>query len=528
MNSYGPVDVRNGIYAALNLSGSCWTTLEDLDGALKRLHIPRTGMDDLIRQEKIVFYEDKKLGPIFTVPKIYKKERQLAENMIRVKNAPSRRCYPNDFQIQRMIEEFGNKTGKHLCDEQQDAVIKALKNQVLILTGGPGTGKTCTLNTIDHCLRRCGYKDILYAAPTGKAARRVTESTGKDACTLHKMIKITKENMRPSILKGEVIIVDEVSMLDLDVADALFEAVPSGMKVIIVGDTDQLPSVGKGAVLRDVIKSGVIPVARLIKTFRQGNESLIFTNMKKIRDGNYNLKVGDDFAIALPNRKYSAIEEILAIYMSEYERLGGNDELCLLTPFRNRKFASSSEALNAKLQGMINPSGLTLAGTNEELFRKGDPVMQTQNRMECANGDVGRIIDIAKSGLVVRYTDGNVEYSTKELQEGQLTLSYAMSIHKSQGSEYKSVITTILNEHSVMLQRNLLYTAVTRAKKNCFLVCEEDAVKKAVSTVADQGRLTKLSECLRREDFIGKTRKEIAAIEAAKKEKSLKNKEVRK
>lgn len=501
----GPVDVRNGIYAALNLSGSSWTTLKDLDSALSRLRIPRNGMDDLIRDGKIVFYDDVSLGPLFTVPRVYEKERHLARNMIRVKSAPSHRRYPDDFKIQKMIEDFGNETGKHLCDEQQDAVIKALKNLVLILTGGPGTGKTCTLNTIDHCLRLCGYKDILYAAPTGKAARRVTESTGKEACTLHKMIKITKENMRPSSLKGEVIIVDEVSMLDLDVADALFEAVPSGMKVILVGDTDQLPSVGKGAVLRDVIGSGVIPVARLIKTFRQGNESLIFTNMKKIRDGNPDLEVGEDFAIAMPNKRYSAVDEILAIYMSEYERLGGNDELCLLTPFRRRKFASSSEALNAKLQGMINPSGLSLPGACEEVFRKGDPVMQTQNRKECANGDVGRVIDTSQSGLVVRFTDGAVTYSKKELLEGQLTLSYAMSIHKSQGSEYKSVITTILNEHSVMLQRNLLYTAVTRAKKNCFLVCEEDAVKKAVSTVADKGRLTKLSEWLRREDFMEKT-----------------------
>lgn len=494
-------DVRNGIYSALNLTGGTWATLKNLDNSLKSMHLGRDGMDDLIRSGKIIYYEDPENGAIFTTAQIYEREQRLARNIIRVKMGKSKRLSPDDFKIRNMIQEFGDQTGKHLCDEQQEAVSKALKNQVLILTGGPGTGKTCTLNTIDHCLRKCGYEDILYAAPTGKAARRVTESTGKTACTLHKMIRITKDNMRPSSLKGDVIIIDEVSMLDLDVADALFTAVPTGMKVILVGDTDQLPSVGKGAFLRDVIKSGVIPVARLIKTFRQGNESLIFKNMKKIRDGKADLDVGNDFAIAVPNKQYSAVDEIITIYLAEYERLGGNDELCLLTPFRKRQYASSSEALNTKLQSIINPSGIYLPGRNQEIYKKGDPVMQTVNRKECANGDVGRIVDISPCGLTVQYVDATVDYDKEELLDGQLTLSYSMSIHKSQGSEYKSVITTVLNEHSIMLKRNLLYTAITRAKQNCFLVCEEKAVLKAISTVDDKGRLTKLSEWLRRENL---------------------------
>jgi len=487
-----------GDAVALALSnGSTWATKERMDAAIKRLGITWKGMDDLIMNRRIIYY-DNDGSDLFTLPACQRAEHSLAENLMRIRNAKPAFPIPSDEKIQEYLDQAAKETGVKLCDEQAEAVAMAAKTQVLIVTGGPGTGKTSTLKSIEYVLRKIGYTSIAYTAPTGKAARRISESTGQPASTLHKKIKITKDNLNPTKIEEQVVIVDEVSMLDLQVSEAFFRAVPSGTKVILVGDTDQLPSVGNGSVLRDMIRSEVVPVAYLIKTFRQGAESLIISNMKNVRDGICDLRNGDDFHLMSPNKIYSAVDEMLAVYMSEYERLGGNDDLVLLTPFRKRTKETSSEALNDKLQAMINPTGKYCRDEkNNLIFRIGDPVMQMENRAECANGDVGRIIDAGKNGIVVQYIDGQVQYTKTELSDGQLSLAYAMSIHKSQGSEYKSVITCLLNEHGPMLQRNLLYTAVTRAKKNCFLVCEPDAVKKAIETVADSNRVTLLAEMLR-------------------------------
>ena len=248
-----------------------------------------------------------------------------------------------------------------------------------------------------------------------------------------------------------------------------------------------------------MIASEVVPVAKLIKTFRQSGDSKIFENMGYIRKGEPKMIAGPDFKIAVPNQKYSAVDEILMLYKSEYDRLGGNDQLCLLTPFRNKKYGTSSEALNIKLQEMINPKGNTpeIRISNGEVFRVGDPVMQLKNRLEVANGDVGRVVTVAQKYLVVKYIDCYVTYTLDDLETNQLTLAYAMSVHKSQGSEYASVITCMLNEHGPMLQRNLLYTAVTRAKKKLILVCEPEAVQKAVTQESSSKRKTFLVEKLK-------------------------------
>lgn len=484
---------------AMNLTGSSWVTKKCLDQALARLKTDITGLNDLIDSGEVVYYEDDQLGDMFTLPEIREREIRIAQNVIRLKLATPRRDFPSESEADLLIEEYSKKTGIILCDEQEDAVKKSLRNQIVVITGGPGTGKTCTLKAIIECLRALGYVNIRGLAPTGKAASRMTESTGLIAETIHSKLSISEDCMVPVYVSGDVVIVDEISMLDEEVADVFFSALNSGIKVILVGDIDQLPSVGIGSVLRDFLESNVIAYTRLIKTYRQGNESLIFTNMKKIRDGKYDLEVGDDFQIAVPTKEHSAVDEMITIYMSEYNRLGGNDSLCLLTPFRNRKRETSSEAMNDKLQAIINPDGNFLKNKNGEKFKKGDPVMQTKNRKECANGDVGRVIEVTSAYITVKYDRETVRYDADDLD--QLTLAYAMSIHKSQGSEYQSVITCLLNEHSVMLQRNLLYTAVTRAKKNCFLVCEPEAVKKAVVTVADGQRVTQLVKCLRYENF---------------------------
>ena len=495
--NFGTNNAVGGVLMHIARTGSTWCNLEDLKAAMKQLGLSMEGTDDLIRNGQLHYFRHYNDVDMFTTPKYFKAETRLAFNMIRVRNAEPAHPAPADSALKELILKEAEKMGRSLAEEQEEAVIMAASSQLLVLTGGPGTGKTFTLNMIDAVLRAIGYRDIVYTAPTGKAARRISESTGKPAMTLHKKLGITKDNMEPKKLDCEVIIVDEVSMLDTEVADAFFEAVRSGTKVILVGDTDQLPSVGPGAVLRDMIESEVIPVARLLKTFRQGAESLIISNMKNIRDGIPNIRTGDDFMVATPNEAYSAVDEILMIYQSEYKRLGGNDDLVVLTPFRQKKYETSSEALNEKLQAMVNGSSQGILTKRGIWFRMGDPVMQTENRAECANGDVGRVIAVGENGITVKYIDCDVKYSKEELETGELVLAYAMSIHKSQGSEYKTVITTVLNEHGPMLQRNLLYTAVTRAKQKCFLVCEPDAATKAIRTQADINRTTLLVEMLR-------------------------------
>lgn len=509
------MNIKEGIPCLLS-NGSTWAKFDDL----KAKGVDFNGTDNLIRNGEIV-YSDRGGTDMFTLPKIYEAEHTLAKNILRVRNSSPKYPVKSDAEIKALIDEAEKKVGITLCDEQRNAVSMALQNQLLVLTGGPGTGKTSTLNCIDYALRKSGYSSILYTAPTGKAARRISESTGKEATTLHKVIGVTKDKIIPTTLNAEVVIVDEVSMLDTDIANIFFQTVPQHMKVIFVGDIEQLPSVGSGAVLRDMIKSEVVPVARLLKTFRQGADSLIITNLKNIRDGIPELYNANDFQVFMPNEKYSAVDELTTLYLSEYKRLGGNDDLVLLTPFRNRKYESSAEAMNIRLQKLINPCGDACV-VNSDIFRVGDPVIQLENRKEVANGDVGRVIEASSTGLKVKYVDCEVTYARSELESGQLSLAYAMSIHKSQGSEYKSVITCLLNENGPMLKRNLLYTAVSRAKKNCFLVCEnkdteilapkendripvpklrfysgnEDAVNKAIMTEASRERNTMLSELL--------------------------------
>ena len=508
------MNMLEGITSLLN-NGSTWVSID----RLKENKVNFQGTDALIQSGKIL-YSDTAGIDMFTLPSMYKEERSLSFNILRVRDSSPKLPVKDDKEIESLIKEAEKSIGITLCDEQKEAVMMALQNQLLVLTGGPGTGKTSTLNCIDYCLRKSGYSSILYTAPTGKAARRISESTGKMASTLHKVIGLTKEKKDSGLLSEEVIIVDEVSMLDTLVADAFFKAVPDHMKVILVGDTEQLPSVGNGAVLRDMIRSEVIPVARLIRTFRQGADSLIITNLKNIRDGIPELYTGGDFQVFMPNQKYSAVDELTTIYLSEYERLGGNDDLVLLTPFRKRKYETSSEAMNIRLQKLLNPNGKSCS-TGDLSFRTGDPVIQLENREEVANGDVGRIVEAGAFGVKVKFSDCDVTYSLKDLQSEQLSLAYAMSIHKSQGSEYKSVITCLLNENGPMLRRNLLYTAVSRAKQKCILVCENrdmdileaeegdipvprirfypgdgDAVNTAIRTEAVKERETLLSEML--------------------------------
>lgn len=430
----------------------------------------------------------------FSLEKYNELEKNIAQNLCNILSCksseiPSRNAIDS---ILAVLDEKGT-----LDPHQRDAVYMACENQVMILTGGPGTGKTFTVNMICKTLMQLyPHKTVLCCAPTGKASRRMTESTGMPAFTLHKKLEITADNMEPSNLNASIVVVDETSMLDTEVANALFKAVLPGTKLILVGDIDQLPSVGAGAVLRDMIESGVVPTNMLTKTFRQKGESLIIDNAKNIKDGITKIDVNSEFLICSTAEAkaygYNSEEYLVNAYLSKVAQYGV-ENVALLTPYKKEKFATGADHLNKVIQARYNPDGegIKYKGT---VFREGDRVMQLENRRECANGDVGTISKVTNKYITIEYIDGSVDYTSDELN--QLTLAYALSVHKSQGSEYKAVISCMLNEHSAMQKRNLLYTAVTRAKKDFILLYDYDALKKCIETDATNSRKTNLKERL--------------------------------
>lgn len=379
--------------------------------------------------------------------------------------------------------------GFTLSNSQAKAVEICLTNQMSIMTGGPGTGKTSTLRAILDIYRKAFPKnEILLAAPTGRASRRMTEQTGLPASTLHSALGlITDEDSDLNefeILPADMIVVDEVSMVDMRLAYALFERIKPGAQLILVGDADQLPSVGAGNVLHEFIRCGQIPVARLDTVFRQASNSRIAINAHAVNHNDTHLLYGDDFALYEVSDAEEAAKLVTKYYLDEASRLG-TDNVQILTPFRKRGKVSV-DALNDAIQQLINPSNRR----NEEVkfgkrvFRIGDRVMQTKNRETVSNGDVGKITGICtdedgETWIDIQMLDGRaVHYSRDQLED--VDLAYAMSIHKSQGGEFSSVIIPLLKEHYIMLKRNLLYTAITRAKGKVILIGHRQAVYSAI------------------------------------------------
>ncbi len=403
------------------------------------------------------------------------------------------------FYLDKAIKRAESKLELSFDKQQIDAICAAILNNLIVITGGPGTGKTCVLNGIHFVLSELDPNlKIAYYAPTGKAASRITESTGQPAMTLNRGLglKETSEQMQPSPLLTDVVIVDEISMLDIFMAAALLKSVNSKTKLILVGDIDQIPSVGPGAVLRDFIESGVIPVVKLTKTFRQKNKDSLFQNIQYIKKGYSFLEEGEDFHVKYVQPKAKIKYSDIYFQMEkDYEYLAkkyGQDQVVCLMPYRKAGTLCSNE-MNRRLQNKMNPCSPAFKWQDME-FRLGDPVIQLKNRLECANGDVGKVVKIDTDGVVVRYIDITVKYTGNEME--QITLAYAMSIHKSQGSEYKGVVTCLFSEHKTMLIRNLLYTAITRAKTECILWGDQPAVEKAIRTDGSDRRFTMLTEKL--------------------------------
>lgn len=399
------------------------------------------------------------------------------------------------------LDQEEQKLKIRLAPEQREAVKMALTHGLCIITGGPGTGKTMIQKALlDIYHRKHPGDEIVCCAPTGRAARRMEQSTGYPASTVHKALGLVADEDDacggPDMLEADLVLVDEVSMLDIFLAGHLFDSVKYGAKVILVGDADQLPSVGPGAVLSEMIASGCIPVVRLDKVYRQDAGSRIASNAKLIRHGNHALEYGDDFQLIESSNLEQSAEIIEKLYLQETAAYGV-DNVALLTPYR-QKTETGVNALNLRLRELVNPPNPAKkeAVLGKRIFRSGDKVMQTKNHEEVNNGDVGYITGVSRYGndtaVNIDFGDGRtLEYDSSELD--MLDLGYASTIHKSQGSEYQSVIINLQCAHSIMLTRPLIYTAITRGKTRVIIVGERRALSIAIKRTDTEKRGTQLA-----------------------------------
>ena len=401
------------------------------------------------------------------------------------------------------VSKIQEKVHMEYDEIQADAIRKAAVSKVMVLTGGPGTGKTMTTQGIIAAYRSFGLK-ILLAAPTGRAAKRMTEATGLEAKTIHRLLECKPpegyQKNEDNPLEGDVLIIDECSMIDMILMNALLKAIPEGMRLILVGDIDQLPSVGAGNVLRDIIDSGVFPVVRLTRIFRQAQSSRIIMNAHAINEGKFpdisNGKNTDFFYIEKEDPE-EAVQEIVRLVKNNLPRYYKTpwNHIQVLTPMQKGIVGAAN--LNLALQEALNPQGDGLR-RGGYLFRAGDKVMQIRNNYEkeIFNGDIGTVesVDLQERMLKVNFDQHIIEYEASELDE--LVHAYATTIHKAQGSEYPIVVMPVLMNHYVMLQRNLIYTGITRAKKVLVIVGTRKALSYAVRNVTVTKRNTFLKERL--------------------------------
>ena len=395
------------------------------------------------------------------------------------------------------------ETGIEYDEVQLAAIRQAVTSKVMVLTGGPGTGKTTTTQGIIAALKKAGLR-VLLAAPTGRAAKRMSEATGMEAKTIHRLLEYNPQDgykrNDENPLEGDALIVDECSMIDILLMNNLLKAVPVGMRLVFVGDIDQLPSVGAGNVLRDIIDSQRIPVVRLVRIFRQAQKSRIVMNAHTINQGRFpDTSNGrdTDFFFMREDDPERAAETIVRLVKERLPRAyrESPDRIQVLTPMQRGVVGAAN--LNLLLQQALNPSGPSL-GRGGYTYRQGDRVMQLRNNYDkdVFNGDLGYIreVDTEERTLKVDFDGKWVEYDVTELDE--LTLAYATTIHKAQGSEYPIVVMPVLMTHYVMLQRNLIYTGITRTKKICVLIGAAKALAYAVRNVSVLKRNTSLRERL--------------------------------
>ena len=475
-----------------------------LKSCLKILNTPQLTEDmlanravRLIQSGQMVSY----LGNVYRSRTAYI-EAHLAEMISHRLSQNKSFCYTDlDAELDKEEQILAVK----LAPEQRLAVKTALTHGISIITGGPGTGKTMIQRALlDIYKRNHPGNEICCCAPTGRAARRMEQSTRFSASTVHKALGLLAGEdgnyNEPAELTADLILVDEVSMLDIYLAEHLFCAVKNNCQIVLIGDADQLPSVGPGAVLSEMIASECIPVVRLDKVFRQSAESRIATNAKLIRHGNLSLEYGPDFQFMDSASTTESAEKVAEIYMQEIAKYGV-DNVALLSPFRQRT-ETGVNALNELIRDLVNPPDNEKAEVKfgKRIFRCGDKVMQIKNHDDVNNGDIGYITKIinmdSETILYINFGDGKLkEYYAGDLD--MLDLGYASTIHKSQGAEYQSVIINLQCAHAIMLTRPLIYTAITRGKKRVIIVGERRALCMAIKKTDTEKRGTCLAKRLK-------------------------------
>lgn len=493
----------------LTANGHCAFPRGDLQSrTVEMLAIPPDRVSDalehLIGEKRLIQDEDRQGRNLIYLPKLYFAEWGFSKKITEL-NYGKHPCPKIDFD--KALDWAQKKNKIKLSENQVKALRIAVQAKVMVITGGPGVGKTTLVNSIIQVLR-AKKLTVSLCAPTGRAAKRLAETTGVEAKTIHRLLVYNPgtggfRHHAENLLSGDVFIVDEASMIDQVLAHQLLQAVPQGAAVIFVGDADQLPSVGPGRVLRDMISSGAVPVVALTEIFRQAAESRIITGAHNINHGLLpEFPAEGDTSADLyfveadePPKALDIIKRMVSESIPKRFGFHPLNDIQILTPMQKGELGARN--LNQVMQAVLNPHGNQIERFGV-IFREGDRVMQTENDYDkdIFNGDLGRImaIDEEQREMTVKIDDRRVKYEFRELDE--LVHAYAVTIHKSQGSEYPCVIIPVHTQHYVMLQRSLLYTAVTRARKFAVLVGTKKALGLAVSRTESRERITTLKERL--------------------------------
>ena len=501
------VRLRSGIFYTLNKlaeAGHCYATREQLIGKARELLEVEDAeleitLDEMIRTNDVIREVAGEQEAVY-LPPYYFSESGCAKRLFRLMSCGKKKSE----DAEEILKKVAASSEITYDEIQWKAVKTAISSKVMVLTGGPGTGKTTTTLGIISAYKQAGCQ-IILAAPTGRAAKRMSEATGMEAKTIHRLLEYKppegyqKNEEYP--LEGDVLILDECSMIDIMLMYNLLKALPEQMSLILVGDIDQLPSVGAGNVLRDIIDSGCVPVVRLTRIFRQAQGSRIIMNAHRINKGeSIDMRGGkdSDFFFVTKESNQEVLDTIVQYCrtnLPRYYHVDPLQDIQVLTPMQRGECGAVN--LNQVLQEAMNPSKIFLRRGGTQ-YRLKDKVMQIRNDYdkEVFNGDIGIItkVDMEERGLTVLFDEREVIYDVTELDE--LTLAYAVTIHKSQGSEYPIVVMPFTMSHFVMLQRNLLYTGVTRAKKILALVGEKKAVYYAIKNETTTGRNTMLARRL--------------------------------
>ena len=483
------------VYAPLEYLAGQFESALEMDSELARAAV------DELAQAGEIFIEQASEHTAVYLKRLYQAEVSVAT---RIKELDAARPIARPV-IDRAVEAALKATEIDLSPEQVQALRTALQSRVTVITGGPGTGKTTLLKSIIAALDDVGLKPTL-AAPTGSAARRLQEATGRDAKTIHRLLEYAPETGgfvrgKDFPLKANFVIVDEASMMDIELASSLLAALMPNCSLLLVGDRDQLPSVGPGSVLKDIIASELLPVVALREVYRQARQSMIVANAHRLNRGEFPVLSNDPdgdfffFERSAPDDVLATIKQL--VHQRLVGRFGVSDprDIQVLTPMNRGPLGT--QMLNRELQNLLNPAGHELRA-GDRILREGDRVIQLRNDYDKGvfNGSIGRIVrvDSEKARLTIAFEETHADYDLSELDE--IGLAYAISVHKSQGSQYRAVVMPIHSSHYLMLRRNLLYTAITRAEKVCVLVGTKNALQQAVRNQDERKRFSRLAERL--------------------------------